>query len=361
VFTSTGHYINPKYWDPKAQLVREAHWLHEQINLDIAGLKKQALENIIDAGVKKRSISAIEVKEQSLEKLHDIFEFAEKVIKELTGKRTEGTFKNWRKHLKKLKLYLNPYAGEEDIVRLSFEQITPDFLTDFEYYLRNKGVKHRQGKDTNNYVFAIMKTLRGLFNYARNKKKLSIPYPFSDYEMPEQTHGNKDHLSLAELDKWEQYAKTVTNPLKKQAAIYFLFGCYTGLRISDWYRFDIKKRVHKDYINIRAKKNGQWVSTPHHARLLRTIELMKQTPLTEPEPRLNKTFKTVAREAGIDKYLSSHCGRKSFAVTICLERGISSETAAELMGITLAVFVKSYSKVTPQKIKAETSAAWKDL
>jgi hypothetical protein len=46
---------------------------------------------------------------------------------------------------------------------------------------------------------------------------------------------------------------------------------------------------------------------------------------------------------------------------MCLERGISSETAAKLMGITLSVFEKNYSYVTSDKILMETSAAWKDL
>jgi hypothetical protein len=44
-----------------------------------------------------------------------------------------------------------------------------------------------------------------------------------------------------------------------------------------------------------------------------------------------------------------------------LERGVSSETAAKLMGITLAVFEKNYSFVTAEKIKLETDKAWKDL
>jgi integrase/recombinase XerD len=88
---------------------------------------------------------------------------------------------------------------------------------------------------------------------------------------------------------------------------------------------------------------------------------MKKIPLTEPEPTVNKKIKLIAEAAGIDKYLSTHCARKTFAVTLCLDRGISSETAAELMGITLAVFVKSYSRVTPAKIRDETLKAWKGL
>jgi site-specific recombinase XerD len=357
VFASTGHYIQKKDWDEKTQTVRPTHPMQEQINLDITIRKKEALESIIHAGIKKQSVSAATVKETTElgDKKTDIFNFKDRLIKELSSKRSEGTFENWHKHLRKLKAFNRSPS-------LSFQQITPAYLNDFERYLRSEGVNHREGRDTGNYVFAIMNSIRSLFNYAKGKELITV-YPFGDnkYEMPEQTIGDKAHLSISELDRWEQYVKEVEDPMKKQAALYFLLGCYTGLRISDWYLFDIKKRVHKDYISVRATKNGQWINTPIYNRLGSVISMIKQTPLTHPEPVINRTFKAIAKDLKIDKSISSHCARKTFAVTICLERGVSSETAAELMGITLAVFVKSYSRITPAKIRLETSRAWDGL
>ena len=43
---------------------------------------------------------------------------------------------------------------------------------------------------------------------------------------------------------------------------WFLFGCYTGLRHSDWEQFDYKKRVEGEFLKLRAKKNGRWVVLP---------------------------------------------------------------------------------------------------
>jgi site-specific recombinase XerD len=349
-FTSTKHYILPIYWDAKEERVKDSHDLADEINLDITNKKKQALDTLVGARVAGRQITAARVKEQAVE--HDIHSILSLLIKEMGSKRSGATFANWNKHLKKLKEF-HPEP-------LPIDQVTPALLTDFEYYLRNEGVNKREGKDNGNYVYAIMKTVKHIILYGI-KRGFTSTNPFKDYEMPEQTTGNKEHLSLSDLTKLEKFMLTTENKQFKEIALYFLFGCYSGLRVSDWYRFDPKKRIHKDYINIRAKKNGQWVSTPLYGRLSKVLELMKKIPLTEPEPVVNKKIKLIAEAAGIDKYLSTHCARKTFAVTLCLDRGISSETAAELMGITLAVFVKSYSKVTIEKIRAETTKAWKGL
>lgn len=76
---------------------------------------------------------------------------------------------------------------------------------------------------------------------------------------------------------------------------------------------------------------------------------------------VNRTLKDVAEKLEINKKLSSHTGRHSFAITMCLNRGLSSEVAAELMGINLATFVDNYSQITKQKIFNEANKAWKGL
>ena len=133
------------------------------------------------------------------------------------------------------------------------------------------------------------------------------------------------------------------------------------MRISDWYLFNRKEHLKNGYIRLRAKKNGEWVVLPVHKRLARVLDLMEQTPLTTNQKALTTVLLLLSKRSGINKNISSHSARKTFAVTMCLDRGISSETAAELMGITLQVFVNSYSKVTDEKIRKETAKAWDGL
>lgn len=345
-FISTGRFIAPKMWDEKAEQVREAHPLAGEINTDILNRKKEAMQGLIHAGVKGKSVSAATIKKEAKgADRANFFAFADQHIKSVKNKRGESTIVKYEQHLRKLQAY----HGSR---QLTFEEITHEYLSDLEAWLHDN-IKGWKG-DSSNTVGSILKTIRVLFNAAR-KKGVTTAYPFGAYEMPDYTEGEKDYLSLAELDLWEAYQPP---KVLRQAHIWFLFGCYTGLRVSDWHQFKME-HVRGDEIRLRAMKNGELVAIPIHARLQRVLS--KLVPLTDGVNKLNDKLKTIAKNIGIDKHLSSHCGRKTFAVTMCIERGIRSEMAAEMMGITLAVFVASYSKVTAQMIKAEAAKAWKDL
>ena len=76
---------------------------------------------------------------------------------------------------------------------------------------------------------------------------------------------------------------------------------------------------------------------------------------------MNRALKKIAKDLNINKTISTHTGRHTFAVTICLGNKLSSETAAELMGIELNTFIENYSRVTQDKINEEALTAWKNL
>jgi integrase len=137
-----------------------------------------------------------------------------------------------------------------------------------------------------------------------------------------------------------------------------LFGCHTGLRVSDWLQFDLNKNVTKTRLILNeTEKNEALISMPLTHRLREIVDLLKN----EPKPKSRNTFnrvQQVLRKCGIDKKITSHCGRKTFAVTMCAERGISVETCAELMGITIQVCRTNYYEVTQKKIDREVLEAW---
>jgi site-specific recombinase XerD len=352
-FVSTGFFIEKNQWDERTESVKESNRDHEHINTSILNQKKQYLDEILHAAIDKKFKSASSIKQVIADELRNIFKFSEKLQKEVVGRRSASTIKNYKKHLKKLE----SYVGDRNLL---FDQMDPEYLRDFEAWLRDN-VKGREGADPNNYIAAIMRTVRSHFNEAVSRG-ITSNYPFgkNKYTLPDETPGNKDFLSLSELKKWHEFTFETTHETYRQVSLYFLFACYTGLRLSDWSDF-AEGKIRDRNISLKATKNKSWVNVPLHDGLIQVIKQMKEVPLTISEPTLNKRLKTLAGELKIKKKLSTHSGRKSFAVTMCLERGVSSETAAKLMGITLAVFEKSYSFVTPEKMRLETDKAWKNL
>lgn len=345
-YISTEHSLHPDFWNDEKQRVRDSHPSSANINNSLKEKLNSLERMVLEANVTKKQLTARMLKTmyQSSGDVNNIFEFLEVFKEEVKSKREASTIENYRKHLLTLELF-------NKSKNLLFADIDHKFLVKFESHLR----KTVGG----NYVHAIFKTIRTIFN-AAIKRGVTKHYPFSTYEFPEYEAPDKDYLTDAELKKWEEFANTTTDPVLKQTAIWFLFGCYAGMRISDWMRFT-EKNIDGDHIRLRAKKNGEWVKMPISKPLARNITRMIAVPLTLAEATLNEKVKVIAEIIGLDKHLTTHTGRHTFAVTICLNNKVSSETAAELMGITLQTFVDNYSQVTDEKIDRETKDAWKRL
>jgi integrase/recombinase XerD len=346
-YIATGYFIDTKFWDPKSEQVKTSHAMAGTINADITTRKQSLIKIIVDYQVKGETITAGALKNMATSKadLHNIFEFAEAFSKEVEHKREGGTLENYRKHMKVVELY----HGNRS---LTFEEITHEWLVEFEAHLR-KPVAGGRGALGGNYIHVIWKTLKTFFNAAIKRKVISH-YPFDTYENPEYEAPNKDYLTIEELDGLEKKLVEAADPLIVQTLTYFLLGCYTGLRISDLRKFDFNKHIQNDRLYLRAKKNGEWVTMPVIGRLAQHLEKVKECPLTRAEQELNRCLKKLIP----GKKITNHCARHTFAITMCGEKGISAETAAELMGITLKTCVQAYYKVTNRKIDKECITAW---
>ena len=93
----------------------------------------------------------------------------------------------------------------------------------------------------------------------------------------------------------------------------------------------------------------------------RLLPLFDTVPCIAYEQQINETLARVLPTVGITRHITTHSARKRFAISMCADRGISCEVAAELMGITVAVAVKHYYSVTNYKIEQEVKKAWRGL
>lgn len=350
-YIATGHFTVEKFWDKKAEQVKEQHMMAGTINADITTRKQAVIKKIVDYQVKGDMVTASQIKAIFTKgiDLHNIFDFADEFTKEVQHKRRSGTLANYKKHLKVVELYHGSRS-------LSFEEIDHAWLVRFEEYLRNP-VKEGVGKRDalgSNYIYIIWKTLKTFFN-AAIKRKVITCYPFETYENPAYSAPIKDYLTLAELDQLEKILDKTGNSTLKQTLTYFLLGCYSGLRLSDWFQFDFNKHVQDGRLFLRAKKNGEDITMPITGRLARHLERVKEVPLQITEQEMNRTLKNVGN---IKKKITTHTGRHTFAIIMCAEQGISAETCAELMGITIKTCVENYYRVTNRKIDKECLAAW---
>lgn len=351
-FISTGHDVPTSMWDKKKERVKDGFMLSSSINPDLAIRKQTIIQRLATVQVEGKTVSAAQAKLLfATGNLHNIFEFVNAYIAEMKHKREGGTLENYRKHAQ----VLEDFHGSKT---LTFEEINHEYLVRFEAYLRTRE-KVNGDLLGGNYIFGINKTLRSFFNAAK-KRGIIDHYPFETFEMPEYVNPTKAYLTLAELDEIEKLADQTKDIIIKETAVCFLMGCYSGLRISDLKKFNIDEHVKNGRLRLRAKKNNEWVSMRILGRLAVHLKRVEETPVTITVHEINRTLKDIAKLCKIKKLLTTHVGRHTFAITMCAEQGISAETCAELMGITVATCVENYYKVTNRKIDKET-VVWEGL
>jgi len=121
----------------------------------------------------------------------------------------------------------------------------------------------------------------------------------------------------------------------------WIFTCYTGLRyqdIKDLKFCDLKKENHlgKEKIMIRIKmhktQDDVSISLPHQAIALLGEGFQNQRVFKVNANQVtNRYLKEISKEAGIDKVITFHCARHTFA-TISLSIGIRLEVVSKLLG-----------------------------
>jgi integrase len=144
----------------------------------------------------------------------------------------------------------------------------------------------------------------------------------------------------------------------------FLFGCYTGLRISD-----LKTLVWGDIqrdplqINKRQEKTKRKAFVPLHVVAWGIIDDKRLHGYKEPvfpalaksKTNTNEYLKRWAKKAGIEKNIGWHTARHTFAV-LSLESGAEIYTLSKLLGHTDVKTTQIYANATDKMKRKAVNA-----
>jgi len=248
------------------------------------------------------------------------YDFIENEMKTLIIE--EGTRKNYLKQISKLKSFKK---------ELLFTDIDLRFLKNYNYFLKTE----RNNND--NTRKASMNFLRQVINKAR-KQEITDINPFLNYAIGT-IKGTKESLTKSEIDKLENLLKTdILKPNEKTVLEYFLFDCYTGLRVSDLKAIQYKN-IETDVIN--SKEYKFLVYTPIKTKKYKKVAQVPLMPFSEkfikpckfPNKPIfkiftgqgtNRVLKRIMNKANINKHITIHCGRYTF-ISIGSELGIRGE------------------------------------
>lgn len=169
----------------------------------------------------------------------------------------------------------------------------------------------------------------------------------------------KDILSMEEIKQLIQTHYEQENPTIRKA---FIFCLNTGLRFCDAKDLTFEnvdyanKRLHFEQNKTRGHSASSHVEIPLREDLLNLIGKYDRSKAEQvfPLPSYVMCLKALRRwvaEAGIDKHITWHCARHSFAVNI-LNNGANIKTVSSLLGHASLKHTEKYTRAV-DKLKEE--------
>jgi integrase len=230
---------------------------------------------------------------------------------------------------------LNKWIGfttEKKLGDLHFKQVNPSVLKEYENWLRKTGIQ-----DSTNYT--NLKNLRALFNYAMKEDILDIrDYPFGGkYKMPTVSKSKKEKLTIDELKRFINDTKYQDGTNIQHSKMSFILSYnLAGIRVEDLLKLKWSM-IKGERLEYRMTKTGSLSNIQITPQLLKVINYFKKYGGTyyllpflqegiEKESNeiykrevgrktalINKYLKMIAKDAEIDKNITNHIARHTWA------------------------------------------------
>lgn len=269
-----------------------------------------------------------------------------------------GTLKNYYTTETYIKRFLEIQRNTDDIY---LEHLDYAFIIDFENFLRRNVAQIQKSRPlTNNGVMKHLERLKKLLNLAVKLEWVERD-PFANFSL-KFVKNERHYLSQKELDLLinTEFNHTYQNRTKD----IFIFSCYTGLSyidVKNLMKNDIVKGIDgKDWIFTKRQKTDHPIKIPLLDVAENIIHKYKDEMTNSDKllpvysnQKLNIYLKEIAKELKINKYLTFHSARHTFATTVTLSNGVPIETVSKLLGHTKLSTTQIYAKVLESRISSD--------
>lgn len=273
-----------------------------------------------------------------------------KMVGITTSKRTLDKYILVRNRLQD---YIASQLGVKDI---SLEEVTPKFLSNFDNYLR---VEYNMA---NNHAMKIRQKLRTIYKVAIDNGWVS-KNPFSTVKIHFEPV-ERDVLTKSELTALIQ-TDMIFDRLEKMRDV-FVFACFTGLAHCDVAGLTKENIITDEAGQVWLKTHRQKTSEVVDIPLLEIPQLIikKYQGMKELNGKLlptltnscsNLYLKEVAVRCGINKTLTFHMARHTFATTVTLSNGVPIESVAKMLGHRNIRTTQIYAKIIKDKLAEDMS------
>jgi len=358
--------LNPKKWDAGTGFMKGSGDEVRITNRYINEVSNDLFEIYAALNRNGGTVTAEEVKNKFTKQaelpppsktLLEAFDDHNQNVESLIGKDyVKGTLTKYKTIRSKVDEYIKYQYHKDD---LSLEELDFTFISNFERFLKiQAGIEH-------NTVMGYIKRVKRIMTIAVNNRWI-LTNPFMAFKC---TTRKITRSELTDGELLRLSAKKFKVKRLEEVRDCFLFSCYTG------YAFVDAQKLTPDHV-ITRKTGEMWIETsrtkteitanvpllPQAIKIIRKYKddeyclvANKLLPMKSNQ-KMNAYLKEIADLCGIQKNLTTHMARHTFATTVTLGNDVPIETVSKMLGHTKITTTQIYARVKEIKVGRDMKA-----
>ncbi|SDH12963.1 site-specific integrase [Mucilaginibacter gossypii] len=365
---ATGQKIEAKFWNPSEERAKGKTDGVSKLNTELNEVQLRITDTIRYLKDCGEELTAEKIKNRFLGKtekpimLIEVFkEHNRKVAALVNQEFAPATVTRYETTLKHTQDFMQWKYKIKDI---RVKEIDHRFISEFEFYLRS------ERKCNNNSAFKYIKNFGKIIRICLASGWITVN-PFLNYKIKikkvDRPFLSKEELEIMAYKEFSSVRLELVRDI-------FLFSCYTGLAYIDVQTLK-RSEVVKGFDGERwIFTSRQKTDTPSRIPLLPyalgVIDKYENHPQCEGEnsllpilsnQKMNAYLKEIADLCGINKDLTFHIARHTFATTVTLLNGVPIESVSKMLGHTNIKTTQHYARILDLKVGEDMGLLRKKL
>tara|TARA_R110002072_G_scaffold100304_3_gene220897 strand:+ start:398 stop:1570 length:1173 start_codon:yes stop_codon:yes gene_type:complete len=305
---STGKVIELKHWDNLKKEAKKGCGYSMVLNGYLRNTINDYEEYMI--GLENKEIPLSKKKLEVFfrgEKKVTFYDFFERTVKRWEGDKKPSTINSYLNTLKIMKLM------DSDV---DFGDIDYEFINKWDYYLKTERNNKVMGR------FNRHKCLKAIIKEAMLQGYMTKT-PYLHFKIKKQ-ESKREFLPIEEVKRLMELELPTKHIRLQRSKDMFLFCCFTGLRYSDvvrltWRNIQLDADETKGILTIEMMKTSKEVKTALIPTAIEILQRYRRDSLDKPifdhisNQAVNRNMHVLMRLVGINKRITFHCSRHSFA------------------------------------------------
>jgi len=325
----------------------------EALNTKVRNIQQRFIVHNTSVTVEEFAKQWRGVKEKS-KMLLEIFKEHNDQVKQLIG--AQYSLATWKRYVTSHDHTLHFLQQKYGLSDIPVKDIKYGFITDYEFWL--KTIRKCNHNSTIKYLTNFKKIVFICLKNNWIDKNPFVGFKMAKKEVERPFLTNLELKAIAEAELRMHRTSEVRDA--------FLFCCYTGLAYVDLFQLKRSQIVigvdGEKWIATHRQKTDAPSRIPLLPQALAILEKHEDNLECKIKDRLipvlsnqkmNSYLKEIADTCGIQKTLTTHVARHTFATTVTLTNGVPIETVSRMLGHRNLKTTQHYAKILDQKVSED--------